>query len=220
MRALIIFTLLLLNQISMAQDQKAATPTTTPAPTTTEAAPVDPPASVEATEEAPKVEPLKTGVLLNTNFTMASRKVDLSDAPIGKFRTTQLDTKVGYVFNFGLFAGAQLNYALGSTAGSGLDVDSTAYSVGPTIGYSCSTTGLFLTATYHLLGVTDFSGVGKYEKTNGYQIDLGYPMKINESLKLGPQLTLKRIDLKDGTGGLADTKIKELTPYFGLWLYF
>lgn len=224
MRALIIFTLLMLNQMSMAQDQKT---TTTPTPTAaTPAAPATtepaaaPQASVEAEEEEPKAEPLKTGVLLNTNFTMTSRKLDMNDAPIGEYRATQLDTKVGYVFNFGLFAGAQLNYAIGSSATTGADTDSTAYSVGPTIGYSCSMTGLFVSATYHLLGVTDFSGLGKYEKANGYQIDLGYPMKINESLKLGPLLTLKRIDLEDGTNGLADTEVKELTPYFGLWLYF
>lgn len=231
MRALIIFTLLLLNQMSIAQDQKTTTstdasstqaaPAATATPTASpEPAAAAPQASVEAEEEAPQAEPLKTGLLFNTNFTMTSRKLDMNDAPIGEYRATQLDTKVGYVFNFGLFAGAQLNYALGSTARTGPDTDSTAYSVGPTIGYSCSMTGLFLSATYHLLGVTDFSGVGKYEKANGYQIDLGYPMKVSESLKLGPQLTLKRIDLEDGTNGLADTKVKELTPYFGLWLYF
>jgi hypothetical protein len=46
------------------------------------------------------------------------------------------------------------------------------------------------------------------------------PVKVSENVQLGPQLSLKRIDLKDGTNALADTEIKELTPYFGLWLYF
>ncbi len=226
MRALIIFTVLLLNQLSYAQDSKAtaATPAATTAPTATPAEPVAAqPAAVETQEEAePAKEPMKTGFVINPNFTLASRKLEQESQPQGKMREARLDTKVGYVFDFGLFAGAQLNYATGSfsAAASTQDADTTSYLAGPTIGYSCSLTGLFLSATYHVAGSTNITGSGKYEKATGYQIDLGYPMKVSESVKFGPQLTYRNIDLEDGTGGLTNDEIKELTPYFGLWLYF
>lgn len=169
----------------------------------------------------PAKEPLKTGYLFNPNLTITSRKLEMNDQPVGQYRAAQIDAKAGYVFKSGLFAGAQINHAIGSVSGATTtDQDSTYFSVGPTVGYSCSMTGLFLSATYHVFGSENRSGAGKYEKVNGYQIDLGYPMKVNENFKVGPQLSLKRIDLEDGTNGLADEKIKELTPYFGLWLYF
>lgn len=224
MRALIIFTLLLLNQLSYAQDSKVKTaePTATAPSTTAEQAPTPAP-TVEPEEDiTPAKEPMKTGFVINPNFTLASRKLEQETQPLGKMREAHLDTKVGYVFNFGLFAGAQLNYSLGSfrSSASTQDADTTSYLAGPTIGYSCSLTGLFLTATYHVTGSTNITGSGKYEKATGYQIDLGYPMKISDDVKFGPQLTYRNIDLKDGTGGLANKEIKELTPYFGLWLYF
>jgi hypothetical protein len=211
MRALIIFSLMLLGFSALAQEQTA------PAPT----APAEPLPSVQADEMPAPKEPIKTGFLLSPTITMTSRKLDMTEQSLGKMRETQINTKAGYVFDFGLFAGAQLNYALGSysTAGATSDQDTTAYSVGPTVGYSDVHTGLFVAATYHVAGRSDI-GTGKYEKVMGYQIDLGYPMTINENVKLGPQLTLKRIDLEDGTNGIPDNKIKELTPYFGLWLYF
>lgn len=225
MRALIIFTVLLLNQTSFGQDTSTA-PAATAAPQTSSTPEIQPVPSTSDIEEeaaAPK-EPIRSGFLLNPNFTMASRKLDFDPTQEGgKFRTVQLDTKVGYVFDFGLFAGAQINYAVGNaqTNGSGgTDTDTNSYTAGPTIGYNCNLTGLFLTATYHMVGSTNITGAGKYTKATGYQIDLGYPMKINDNVKLGPQLSLKRIDLEEGSAGLADTEIKELTPYFGLWLYF
>jgi hypothetical protein len=224
MRALIIFTVVLLNQLSYAQDSKAtaATPATT-APAQAEPVATQP-AAVETQEEEaePAKEPMKTGFVINPNFTLASRKLEQESQPQGKMREARLDTKVGYVFDFGLFAGAQLNYATGSLSGpaSTQDADTTSYLAGPTLGYSCSLTGLFLSATYHVAGSTNITGSGKYEKATGYQIDLGYPMKVSDSVKFGPQLTYRNIDLEDGTGGLTNDEIKELTPYFGLWLYF
>ncbi len=167
-------------------------------------------------------DPIKKGFLLNPGLTVASRKLeDNQGQPQGKVRTFQIDSKVGYVFESGLFTGVQLNYGFGSQKmGAAAETDITTYYAGPTIGYNWNYTGLFLTATYHVTGSYDMSGVGKYEKATGYQIDLGYPVKVSENVQLGPQLSLKRIDLKDGTNALADTEIKELTPYFGLWLYF
>ncbi len=227
MRALIIITLFFWNSLCLAADT-AATPATQTAPqpeaSPAAPAPVAPVAtgSLESDEELePAKEPLKTGFLFNPNLTITSRKLEMNDQPIGQYRAAQIDAKVGYVFGSGLFAGAQINHAIGSVSGATTtDQDSTFFSVGPTVGYSCSVTGMFLSATYHAFGSNNLSGAGKYEKVNGYQIDLGYPMKVSDNFKVGPQLSLKRIDLEDGTNGLADEKIKELTPYFGLWLYF
>jgi hypothetical protein len=200
-------------------------PTPQPVTTTPAVAPVaDPVTELPTADDEPVVprEPIKKGFLVNPNFTVASRKLDDDNGqPQGKVRTFQLDSKLGYVFDFGLYTGLQVNYGFGSSSiGTASDNDISTYYAGPSIGYSCNYTGLFLTATYIATGSYDTAGVGKYEKTTGYQIDLGYPMKVSENVQLGPQLSLKRIDLKDGTNALADTKIKELTPYFGLWLYF
>jgi hypothetical protein len=208
MRALIIITLLLLGQISFAQDTNAQDQAV-------------PQSTAETTDETPSSEPLKTGFVFNPNVTMTSRKLDQDDQSVGKNRHVQLDSKLGYVFDSGLFAGAQINYSIGSESlGGAADTDISTYYFGPTIGYSCNWTGLFLTATYHLNGSSTETGRGKFEKINGYQIDIGYPMKLNENLKLGPQVSIKRLDLEDGTTGLANDEINELTPYFGLWLYF
>lgn len=206
--------------VKAAETQLTQQPVAVPA-----TAPVgDPVTELPTAEDEPVAprEPIKKGFLINPNFTVASRKLeDGQGQPQGKVRTFQLDSKVGYVFDFGLYTGLQLNYGFGSSNnGAAADTDTTSYYAGPSIGYSCNYTGLFLTATYIATGSYDLTGVGKYEKATGYQIDLGYPVKVSENVQVGPQLSLKRIDLKDGTNALADTEIKELTPYFGLWLYF
>lgn len=222
MRAILVLTLMSLFMVSgaHAQTPQPAAPATAPA-----TAPVaDPATPLPSADDEPVVprEPIKKGFLLNPNFTVAGRKLeDNNGNPQGKVRSVQIDSKVGYVFDFGLFTGAQFNYALGSTNnGAASDTDTSFYSVGPTIGYSCNYTGLFLSATYHAVGNYDLSAAGKYDKVTGFQIDLGYPVKVSENVQLGPQLSLKRLDLKDGTNGLVNSEIKELTPYFGLWLYF
>ena len=231
MRAILVLMLMSLTFISESFAQTPSQPAEVKAaetqPTAPAAAPVaDPATELPTADDEPVAvrEPIKKGFLINPNFTVASRKLDDNNGqPNGKVRTVQLDTKLGYVFDFGLFAGAQFNYGFGSMRDSvnlPTETDITSYYAGPTIGYSCNYTGLFLSATYHALGTYDMTGIGKYEKATGYQIDLGYPVKVSENVQLGPQLSLKRIDLKDGTNALADTKVKELTPYFGLWLYF
>ncbi len=230
MRAIIVLTLFSLTLIteSLAQTAQPAadkTPSTTQ-PTATGVTPTAEPATeLPSADDEPAVvrEPVKSGFVFNPNITLASRKLeDNNGQPNGKVRTLQMDSKVGYVFDFGLFAGAQFNYGVGSARpnGAATDVDTNYYTAGPSLGYSCKYTGLFLTATYHLVGSYDQGTGGKYEKTTGYQIDLGYPVKVSENVQLGPQLSLKRIDLKDNTNAAPDRDIKELTPYFGLWLYF
>ncbi len=230
MRAILVLTLMSLTLISESFAQTPAQPAavkaaeTQPTPTPVTAPVADPVTELPTADEEPvaKREPIKKGFLVNPNFTVASRKLeDGQGQPQGKVRTFQLDSKLGYVFDFGLYTGVQLNYGFGSSSGgTATDNDLTTYYAGPSIGYSCNYTGLFLTATYIATGSYDTTGIGKYEKATGYQIDLGYPVKVSENVQLGPQLSLKRIDLKDGTNALADKEIKELTPYFGLWLYF
>ncbi len=206
MRALIILTLLLLTQFTMAQDQ-------TPV--------VENQNLTETQEPEVTVAPRNTGFVFNPTVTLTSRKLEFNDQQVGKMRVVQFDSKVGYVFNFGLFAGAQLNYTTGSmSSGGAADTDVSTHYAGPTVGYSSESTGFFVSATYHLLGSSTMAGLGKYEKIQGLQVDIAYPMTVNENLKFGPQVSIKHLDLKEGTSGLADDKFKEVTPYFGLWLYF
>lgn len=200
MRALILFTLLFSGPLTMAQENMG---------------------DVETEQVEPVAQPLQTGLFFNPNFTISSRKLDLQDAQVGKARNAQFDSKIGYIFDFGLFAGVQGNFSVGSASfGTNIDTDTTTYFMGPTVGYSCSWTGLFLSATYHIFGSSDWDTLGKYDKVEGLQIDIGYPMMLSEKVKVGPQISIKNLDLKEGSTGLADNKIKELTPYFGLWLYF
>ncbi len=234
MRAILVLTLMSLTLISKTFAQTPAQPaavkaaetpsTPQPAAAPTVAPVADPVTELPTADEEPvaRREPIKKGFVVNPNFTVASRKLeDGQGQPQGKVRTFQLDSKLGYVFDFGLFTGVQLNYGFGSgSTGTAPDNDLTTYYAGPSIGYSWEYTGLFLSATYIATGSYDTTGVGKYEKATGYQIDIGYPVKVTENVQVGPQLSLKRIDLKDGKNALADTEIKELTPYFGLWLYF
>ena len=185
MRTLIILTVLLLNQLTLAQDQTPVVDNQNDKQ------------SLVAQEPEVAATPRKTGFVFNPNITLTSRKLEFNDQQVGKSRAVQLDSKVGYVFDFGLFAGAQLNYTIGSqSAGGAADTDVSTHYAGPTIGYSSESTGLFITATYHLIGSSTLTSLGKYEKVHGLQIDLAYPMTISESLKLGPQLTMKRLNLE------------------------
>lgn len=158
-------------------------------------------------------------VVINPNLTYFSRNLEQttgSNLVNDKVNVLTIDTKAGYLFNYGLFVGGQVAFETGKSGGT----DLTNYFFGPTVGYSCDVTGLFLTATYHLLGKSDLDAAGEYSKVTGLQIDVGYPLVLTETMKFGPQLSWKNLDLKDGSNGLADNKLKQLTPYFGLWLYF
>lgn len=161
------------------------------------------------------------GVILNPNVTYFSR--DLVDpnagSPTAELNALILDIKSGYVFDFGLFAGLQGSYNIGENAGTDLN----SYQLGPSVGYyDVKHTGLFITATYHLLGMYEQeTGATKteFDKITGLQIDLAYPMELTDSIKLGPQLSYKRLKHEDSDTRV-DRSTKELTPYFGLWFFF
>ncbi len=158
-------------------------------------------------------------VLINPNLTYFSRKLEQTagnNQTAGKIDMLTIDAKAGYIFDFGLFVGGQVAYEMGKSGGN----DVTNYNVGPSVGYLSDDTGFFVSATYHLLGMSDLDAGGKYDKGQGLQIDLAYPMPITDSLKFGPQISYKSIKYTDNDAGAADVTTKQLTPYFGLWYFF
>lgn len=219
MQALIILTLLLLNPFAYGQETTAAPAT----PAATAEQPTTPPADspeVDTTtaEESGTVmvsENFRSGILVSPSITMYKRKLDQSGANLGDFNNTTVDLRAGYVFDFGLFAGIQAAYNFGKDAAN----DITTYLMGPTVGYSCKWTGVFVTATYHLMGKSDMDTAGEYDEITGLQVDLGYPLMLTETIKIGPQLSWKRLKYSDG-GVLGDYKSKEVIPSLGLWFYF
>ena len=111
MRAILVLTLMSLTLISESFAQTPAQPAavkaaeTQPTPTPVTAPVADPVTELPTADEEPvaKREPIKKGFLVNPNFTVASRKLeDGQGQPQGKVRTFQLDSKLGYVFDFGL----------------------------------------------------------------------------------------------------------------------
>lgn len=159
-------------------------------------------------------------VVVNPNVTYFSRNLDQTTGAnqvSNKLNVLTVDGKAGYIFDFGLFVGGQAVFEAGSISGSS---NIRNYFMGPSVGYSCDITGLFITATYHVLGASDLGSYGEYSKSSGLQIDLGYPMELTENIKFGPQISWKSIKNTNGTNGLADTTTKQFTPYFGMWFYF
>lgn len=190
-------------------------PTAAPAESSTTAESVAP---TDADEE--KATPLNNhgltpGIVTAAALSYYGRELKDSSATNGKFNSLSAEIRGGYVLDFGLFAGLTGHYDTGK---SGSDTITT-YFVGPTVGYSCDITGLFFTATYHLIGQSDMDSIGKYKKINGLQVDVGYPMMITEQLKFGPQITYRDVKMSDGDT-LADQRAKQVVPYLGLWFIF
>jgi hypothetical protein len=226
MRLVVLFLSLLLASASFAQTQ-AQQPTEQPAAATNPADTTPVPApetssddSMMATEDEP-VAPavnlaMPEGVLTNFNLTYYSRKLEDPAGPLNDtFNSLQGEIKVGYLFDFGLFAGVQGHYGTGKASNNTIKT----YYAGPTIGYSCNYTGLFVSATYHVIGNSDLDTLGEYDKVSGLQLDFAYPMMLTESLKFGPQLSWR--DMKNSDSAtLGDVKTKELVPFMGLWFIF
>lgn len=175
---------------------------------------------------APTDRALPSGILTNLGVTYFSRTLDetvnASIATDDRINVLAGELKVGYVFNFGLFAGATMHYDSGkatrASALGGASVKNTY--AGPTVGYTDSYTGILATATYHVYGTSDIDTLGKYDKVNGFQFDVSYPMSITEKLKFGPQLTWRDLEQTEGDAGLGDNKTKELVPFMGVWYIF
>lgn len=244
MKSLISVVILLVFGSAHAQTQQAKPQSTQPAtqttsgpgtatapatmPTSTEPLPTVAPetdvASVETTDEemAPTVNrAMPPGVLVNLGLTYYGRDLeDNAGLPGGtnddKINTLNTELRVGYNFDFGLFAGLTGHYDIGKQSAASI----TSYYVGPTVGYSESNTGIFAAATYYVWGNQDLDTFGEYDSVMGFQLDLGYPMALTDSFRLGPQLTYRAIETTDGSNGLGDTKTRELVPFLGLWYIF
>jgi len=237
MRALIIFTALLLNSFAYAQTkadpkQKATQPAPVAAPAATaEPAPPAEPAAQPTPTDAPAEPPaeetgvtiasqFRPGAFVNPGLTYFKRDLENPTPAPGavgtaEVSTLQIDAKGGYIFDFGLIVGANLSY---STGKSGTD-DINMFIGGPMVGYSDQYFGFFITATYHVFGTADWDTMGKYDKLSGLQVDLGYPMEISETIKLGPQISIRSIKHEDNTLA-GDYKSKDIIPSLGLWFYF
>lgn len=157
---------------------------------------------------------LQEGVLVNLGLTYFGRKIE-DAGTTNDVNTLNSELRAGYNLNFGLFAGVTGHYDTGKSLGETV----TRYMVGPTVGYSCSYTGLFAAATYYVFGNQDGKSLGEYEKIEGLQLDLAYPLEITSQLKFGPQLTYRSLEASD-SDTLADNKTKELVPFMGLWYIF
>ncbi len=226
MRALLVFSVLLLSHVVFAQD--TATAPATPAPAPAAPAATEPAAATE--ESAPVTIPsaFKSGIMVSPNFSLFKRELEQSVATqtpgtgpgslSGDVSGTELGVKGGYVFEFGLFAGLNVMYNTGKD--SAINDTIKTYAAGPSIGYHCNYTGLFLTATYHLFGKTDIGATGEYDEVTGLQFDVAYPIQLTDKINLGPQITWRRLDQKDGSNGLTDTKTKEFMPSISAWFYF
>lgn len=243
MRALIIFSLLLLSHATWAQTTPPATKAT-PKPSTAPTSPKAPPGASATspaeptpidipppppqpnaeiipavnTEPPPAVDlnpPLEKGFVVSPSFTYFSRKLQEDAGLVGEISSFIFDAKGGYLFDFGLFVGAQAIYDMGKSNNN--DVNS--FYFGPTLGYNWDYTGLVFSATYHLLGEADFGNPGKYDKVTGVQVDVGYPLTLTKTIKFGPQLSWKNLELKD-SNTLADDKLKGVSPYATFWFNF
>lgn len=183
--------------------------------------------SVETTDEV--TEPtvnraMAPGVLVNLGLTYYGRDLkDTAGVPGGtqgnQINVLNTELRAGYTADFGLFAGLTGHYDTGKQS----NVSISTYYVGPTVGYSESNTGIFAAATYYVFGKQELEAGGldsEFDKVTGFQFDLGYPMTLTESFKVGPQLTYRAIETTDGNNGLGDTKTRELVPFLGLWYIF
>jgi len=158
---------------------------------------------------------LQEGILTNLGLTYFGRTLEEQGAKIGELNSLNAEFRAGYIFSFGLFAGLTGHYDTGKVAGETVD----RFMVGPTVGYSCSYTGILASATYYVFGQQDTKTTGKYDKVMGLQLDLAYPMEITSQLKFGPQLTYRSLEASDNDI-LTDNKTKELVPFMGLWFIF
>jgi hypothetical protein len=180
-----------------------------------ENSPVPPPVDVPVNSF--KAAPIR-GTMISPGLTYYSRQISEASSQVGEVTTLVIDMKAGYVFKTGalegLFVGGQGLYETGKANNR----DAKGYHVGPSVGYSDSYTGFFVSATYHLFGKMDLSG-GTYDKVRGLEIDLAYPLAITDTVRFGPQVSWKNLKYTDG-GALSDTDMKGFSPFATLWINF
>ncbi len=112
---------------------------------------------------------------------------------------SQLELRVGYKFDFGLYLGGFYNLASQKYL-----VDSSDYYVGVQAGYEYH--GLYGLAGYIINGDQDMTSGGvKYSGAHGMQLTFGYRLPLMEDVYLGPELTYRKVSFKDEEiSGLAD----------------
>ena len=234
MRALLVFSVLLLSQITFAQAPAAPAAPATPAAPAAPEAPAAAPAAEESTEATVTVpSAFKTGIVVQPAFTYFSRKVEQDVSTTTPGNTTgslsgdakglEGSVKGGYVFNFGLFAGLNLIYNTGKDTVNGIDSMKT-YALAPSVAYHDQYTGFMVGLSYNLLGKSTVSSAGgdvDFDEVTGLQFDIAYPIQLTDSINIGPQISWRRLELKDASvAGVADTKTKEFLPSISAWFYF
>lgn len=101
---------------------------------------------------------------------------------------TQLELRLGYSFDFGLYLGGMYSLA------SDRFLDHTNhYYLGPQVGYEYG--GAYVLATYILTGEQDLASGGvKYSGTTGYQATVGYRIAVAEDIYLAPEFTYRTVE--------------------------
>lgn len=132
--------------------------------------------------------------------------------------TTQLELRLGYAFDFGLFVGGF--YSLGSDK---FLEHTNQYYLGPMVGYQYK--GAYVLASYILTGEQDLSSGGvKYSGTTGYQGTIGYRMEIAKDVFLGPELTMRTVEFENrevqGIAAPGNRKDTHILPSFAFLFKF
>ncbi|MBY0385373.1 hypothetical protein K2X05_09460 [bacterium] len=106
---------------------------------------------------------------------------------------SQLELRVGYKFDFGLYLGGFYNVVSQKYLKPETSSD---YFLGLQAGYEYH--GLYGLAGYVLDGDQDMdSGGTKYSGATGLQVTLGYRLPVMEDVYLGPEITYRKVSFKD-----------------------
>lgn len=158
------------------------------------------------------------GFIFSPSFSfLESEDTDLGDYSRG----SDIDIRLGYQFKFGFYIGAL--YSLSDQEFDDFSLGNSGFLAGPTVGLT--TKGMYLFVTGIVVGDRDLNtGLVKYTRARGLQIDLGYAARLSKNFRLGPQLTYKTIEYQNaefsGIASPTDYNWDAFTPYITLWLQF
>jgi hypothetical protein len=129
---------------------------------------------------------------------------------------TQLELRVGYAFDFGLYLGGF--YELNSQK---FVEDADEFYAGVHVGYECH--GIYGLLGYVIAGDQDLKSGGiKYTGATGYLATVGYRALLTEDVYLGPELTYRNVSFEDqetqGVAASIDRHDAVLIP--GIAVYF